>query len=150
MGFHFKCAYRNIISYNNTSKLSFEMDRQCGSDKPGPLPWRCFYWTRDCLCVGVFWFGGYVSVAALSLWLSKLCACRGWLAGRLRNGWACRSWAGGGNSAFFTTYEDIVFVILGMFQQRQVGCNAVTHWEIEFFAFEQIGGFLKTKSATTD
>lgn len=54
------------------------------------------------LCAGVFWFGGYVSVAALSLWLSKLCACRGFLAGRLRNGWACRSW-GGEEAASLTT-----------------------------------------------
>lgn len=38
------------------------------------IGWGTAY-MRGCL-------GGYVSVAALSLWLSKLCACRGWLAGR--------------------------------------------------------------------
>lgn len=67
-----------------------------------------------------------MSVAALSLWLSKLCACRGWLAGRLRNGWACRSWRGEEEeeAASFTTYEDVVFVFLSMFQQGQIRCNA--------------------------
>lgn len=66
-----------------------------------------------------------MSVAALSLWLSKLCACRGWLAGRLRNGWACRSWRGEEEeAASFTTYEDVAFAFLCMFQQGQLRGNA--------------------------
>lgn len=53
-----------------------------------------------CLCAGGVWGGGSESVAALSLWLSKLCACRGWLAGRLRNTGRAGFTAGGGGRLF--------------------------------------------------
>lgn len=42
--------------------------------------------------------GEYEAVGVLSLWLSKLRVCRGWLAGCPRNRWACRVRAGGRDS----------------------------------------------------
>lgn len=72
----------------------------------GPLPRRCFYWKNGGLTWGGVWFffffflkvGEYEAVGVLSLWLSKLRVCRGWLAGRPRNRWACRVRAGGRDS----------------------------------------------------
>lgn len=83
--------------------------------------------------------GGCASVAALSLWLSKLHACRGWLAGRLRNGWACRSrW--GEEAASFYTYRVVVTVIACVFTAEQ----SMQPHEVEFYTFEPTRACWKT------
>lgn len=60
-----------------------------GSERLGPLPWRCSYWRKG---------GGLWRWAALSFWLSRLHVCAG--GGCLRNWWTCQGrrlgWVGGG------------------------------------------------------
>lgn len=74
---------------------------------------------------GFFFFkwGEYEAVGVLSLWLSKLRVCRGWLAGRLRNRWACRVRAGGRDSVLLCSQIShcccvfLIFCIPGSIQK---------------------------------
>lgn len=93
-----------------------------------------------CGGVGLF-LGGWkgASVAALSLWLSKLHACRGWLAGRLRNGGACRP-RRGEEAASLYTYRVVAIVIACLLMAEQ---SMLPH-EKEFYTFEPTRACWKT------
>lgn len=94
------------------------------------------------------WGGGCASVAALSLWLSKLCACRGWLAGRPPEKRVGMQVMMGEEAASFSTLQDSsVCCLVHVFSKGK--SDIMRRCEIEFFTFEQ-NVFWKTKWATTD
>lgn len=83
-------------------------------------------------------------MAALSLWLSKLRACRGWLpgwlAGCLRNWWACRVRTGGGGCfpLLLTNTPMFVFVYLKASSEANSDAKLLL---MALLSFEETGGF---------